>query len=118
MAAKTQVVKEEKNDLGNTPAAQADMDAVAAQADKAMEEQPKTPAEKLLPELIGGFVQSCMEDPRKLQQCYRELALWYESQPTEGRRELIPQIRKKIEAARLTTEALYGQFQMISQRDL
>src|SRR5207244_8878318 len=57
-----------------------------------------------LPELIGGFVQSVMEDRAKLNQCAHDLQLWHDAQPTENRRELVVAHKKAIETAKLTTE--------------
>lgn len=82
------------------------------------EEQTKIPAQKTISELVAGIVQSCMDDPKTLPQGYRDLEMWYNAQPLEGRKEAIPAIKKKIENGKLTLDALFGQFQLISQRDL
>ena len=73
---------------------------------------------KTLPELISGFVQRVMEDPRQANQCGHDLAMWHDAQPLENRQKLIQETRAGIERAKQTTEYLFQQYVQIAQKDI
>jgi len=79
---------------------------------------PASPSLATLPTLIGGFVTKVMQDPGTLNGCADELRMWYDAQPLENRKQLIADARKAIETAKLTTEWLFSQYQMIASKDM
>lgn len=90
--------------------------------EKHAKHEAETPLTKCsLPQLMGRLIARALEDPRTINQCGQDLAMWHDANlelDPEKRPDQIKEHRKIIERAKQATEYLYTQYLMIVQRDM
>lgn len=94
------------------------------------EEKPEpeaTPEPTTLAQLLGRMTETLMTAlqgstpaPKQaaIQQCLREMRIWYDAQPVEGRKELARSARKQLEQFKMVGEQFFQEMMTISAQDI
>src|SRR6267378_2366789 len=102
--------------------------------EKVVEEQPQIQGDsgdstepQTLPQLLGDMTVKLMTalqgdapGPKQqaIQGCLREMRIWYDAQPVEGRKELARSARKQLEQFRMVGEQFFQEMVTISAQDV
>ena len=101
--------------------------ATTAIEEKIIEENVTTPRPTTLPELLGRMTETLLtalqgDQPAPKQQaiqgCLRDMRIWYDSQPVEGRKELAKAARKQLEQFKLVGEQFFQEMMTITAQDV
>lgn len=86
---------------------------------------PKPP--ETLPQLLGRITEKLMTalqgsvpaaKQQSIHECLREMRIWYDAQPVEGRKELAKNARKQLEQFKMVGEQFFQEMNIISAQDV
>jgi len=101
------------------------VEAAKPEVDEAVHETAKAP--ETLSQLLGRMTEKLLTalqgtipavKQQAIQECLREMRIWYDAQPVEGRKELARDARKQLEQFKMVGEQFFQEMMMISAQDV
>lgn len=101
------------------------VEAVKPEVDEVVHETAKAP--ETLSQLLGRMTEKLLTalqgtipavKQQAIQECLREMRIWYDAQPVEGRKELARDARKQLEQFKMVGEQFFQEMMMISAQDV